>query len=46
MYNGYFYLNPNPKIDFGFKDFTLRISLLHKILNLSAGFCFLYRVDR
>ena len=42
--NGYFYLNP--KIAFGFKDFTLRINLLHKILSLSAGFCFLYRVDR
>ena len=42
--NRYFFLNP--KIDFGFKDFTLRINLLHKILNLIAGFCFLYRVDR
>ena len=41
--NGYFL---NPKIAFGFKDFTLRTNLLHKILNLSAGFCFLYRVDR
>ena len=42
---GIFFLNP--KIDFGFKeDFTLRTNLLHKILNLRAGFCFLYRVDR
>ena len=41
--NRYFYLNH--KFDFGFKDFTLWINLLHKILNLSAGFCFLYRVD-
>ena len=41
---GIFFLNP--KIHFGFKDFTLRTNLLHKILNLRAGFCFLYRVDR